>query len=266
MIGRIFEIKRFAVHDGSGIRTTVFFKGCNLRCAWCHNPEGLLFDTQEAFYEHKCIGCGECKKIDFKTEDCRGEARFIYGRDVNASELMKEILEDKDFYDTSDGGVTFSGGECMLQIDFLEEMLKKCKESGIHTAVDTAGHVPFEYFERIIPYTDLFLYDLKCMDSEKHKKYTGATNERILDNLSRLLASDKPVWVRVPIVPSVNDTDSDVIAIRDFLKAHGSPERIELLAYHSMGKHKYDALGIEVSIFPTISEERMNELKSLILQ
>lgn len=266
MTGRIFEIKRFAVHDGSGIRTTVFFKGCNLRCAWCHNPEGLLFDTQEAFYKHKCIGCGECQKKDFKTEGCLGEARIVYGRDVCASELMEEILEDKDFYDTSGGGVTFSGGECMLQIDFLEEMLKKCKESGIHTAVDTAGHVPFECFERIMPYTDLFLYDLKCMDADKHKQYIGVSNERILENLSRLLASGRSVWVRVPIVPTVNDGDDDIAAIRQFFERHGYPEKVELLTYHSMGKHKYDALGMEASIFPTISEERMNELKGLILQ
>ena len=266
MKGRIFEIKRFSVHDGSGIRTTVFFKGCNLRCAWCHNPEGLSYKAQEAFYEHKCIGCGECDKKDFKTDDCMGEARIVYGRDISATELLCEILEDKDFYDASGGGVTFSGGECMLQIDFLEEMLKKCKENGIHTAVDTAAHVPYSYFERIMPYTDLFLYDLKCMDSEKHKKYTGVSNEQILENLSKLLDSGKRVWVRVPIVPSVNDTDEDVMAIRDYLRSHGSPERIELLTYHAMGKHKYDALGIEAQVFFALSDERMKELKKLISQ
>ena len=266
MKGRIFEIKRFSVHDGSGIRTTVFFKGCNLRCAWCHNPEGLSFDVQEAFYEHKCVGCGECTKDGFSVDDCIGEARTVYGREISAYELLEEILEDSDFYETSGGGVTFSGGECMLQIDFLEEMLKQCKESGIHTAVDTAGHVPFEYFERIIPYTDLFLYDLKCMDSEKHKQYTGVPNERILENLSRLLASDKSVWVRVPIVPTVNDSDDDIADIRKFFECYGYPEKVELLAYHAMGKHKYDALGMEASIFPTLSKERMNELQSLSLQ
>ena len=266
MNGRIFEIKRFAVHDGSGIRTTVFLKGCNLRCAWCHNPEGLSSDIQEAIYKHKCIGCGECEKKDFKTEDCLGEARVLYGSDISVSELMGEILADKDFYLTSGGGVTFSGGECMLQIDFLEEMLRECKRNGIHTAVDTAGHVPFEYFERIMPYTDLFLYDLKCIDSDRHKKYTGVSNERILENLSRLLSSDKSVWVRVPVIPSVNDTDSDVIAIRDFFKSHGAPERVELLAYHSMGKHKYDALSMEASVFPALSNERMSELEKLICQ
>ena len=265
MNGKIFEIKRFSVHDGSGIRTTVFFKGCNLRCAWCHNPEGISFDTQEAFYNHKCLGCGECAKSGFIVEDCQGEARVVYGREISASELFDEILEDKDFYETSGGGVTFSGGECMLQIDFLEEMLKKCKKDGIHTAVDTAGHVPFEYFERIMPYTDLFLYDLKCIDSNKHKQYTGASNERILENLSKLLDSGKPVWVRVPVVPTVNDSDDDIAAIRRFFEYRGYPEKIELLTYHAMGKHKYDALGMETVIFPTISEERMRQLKEMIL-
>ena len=266
MNGRIFEIKRFSVHDGCGIRTTVFFKGCNLRCAWCHNPEGLSFDAQEAFFKHKCIGCGECSKKGFTVEDCRGEARIVYGREITSAELLDEILEDKDFYETSSGGVTFSGGECMLQIDFLEEMLKKCKEKGIHTAVDTAGHVPYSYFERIMPYTDLFLYDLKCMDSDKHKQYTGASNKRILENLSRLLVSEKSVWVRVPIVLTVNDSDDDIAAIRNFFESYGHPEKVELLAYHAMGKHKYDALGIEAQVFPAPSDERMEELKKMISQ
>ena len=265
MKGRIFEIKRFSVHDGAGIRTTVFFKGCNLRCAWCHNPEGLLFEAQEAFYKHKCIGCGECNKKSFSIGDCLGEARIMYGREITVDELVEEILEDRDFYETSGGGVTFSGGECMLQIDFLEEILKKCKENGIHTAVDTAGHVPYENFKRIMPYTDLFLYDVKCMNSARHKQYTGVGNERILENLSKLLAVGKPVWVRVPIVPTVNDSEEDIAAIHQFFDANGYPEKTELLAYHAMGKHKYDALGMETVIFPSISEERIRQLKEMIL-
>lgn len=133
MTATIFEIKRFAVHDGDGIRTTVFFKGCPLRCVWCHNPEGLSFQPQEAFYAHKCIGCGECKKDDFTHENCLGEARISYGKDVTVDELLPLLLEDKDFYETSGGGVTLSGGECLMQADFCAELLKRLKKEGIHT-------------------------------------------------------------------------------------------------------------------------------------
>ena len=153
MKGIIFEIKRFAVHDGDGIRTTVFFKGCPLRCVWCHNPEGLLRKPQEAFYKHKCIGCGECKKEGFAPEDCLGEARILYGKAVTVDELLPMLLEDKDFYETSGGGVTLSGGECLMQADFCTELLMRLKENGIHTAVDTCGFVSKNALDHVIPYT-----------------------------------------------------------------------------------------------------------------
>ena len=270
----IFDIERNSYVDGPGIRTTVFFKGCNLRCAWCHNPESQSPKPQMMFYKNKCTGCGKCKeKCPNHLESCElcgkctlycpHDAREICGKEYTVDEVMREILKDKAFYDHSGGGVTFSGGECMLQIDFLEEILKTCKENGIHTAVDTAGCVPFEYFERILPCTDLFLYDIKCFDSEKHKQYTGVGNELILENLKRLLESGKNVWIRIPIIPEVNDHEAELVAIKSLLSSYGCPEKIELLPYHAMGEHKYAAIGKETQIFSVPSEEKMKHLKNI---
>lgn len=272
----IFDIERNSYVDGPGIRTTVFFKGCNLRCAWCHNPESQSPKPQMMFYKNKCTGCGKCKeKCPNHLESCElcgkctlycpHDAREICGKEYTVDEVMREILKDKAFYDHSGGGVTFSGGECMLQIDFLEEILKTCKENGIHTAVDTAGHVPYEYFERILPYTNLFLYDVKCYDSEKHKKYTGVRNELILENLKKLLATGKSVWVRIPIIPTVNDTVEESQRIKAYISSCGKPEKIELLPYHAMGEHKYAAINRESHMFPIPSKETMEDLNKIFL-
>ena len=226
------------------------------------------------FYKNKCTGCGKCKekcpnslkKCDFCgrcTLYCPHDAREICGKEYTADEVLRLIVKDKTFYENSGGGVTFSGGECMLQIDFLEQILKECKKNGIHTAVDTAGHVPYERFERILPYTDLFLYDVKCLESEKHKKYTGVTNELILKNLKKLLLTDKPVWVRFPIIPGLNDSEKEIQGIKAMLSSHRAPEKIELLPYHAMGEHKYQALGREATVFSVPDEETMTRLKNL---
>ena len=272
----IFDIERNSYVDGPGIRTTVFFKGCNLRCAWCHNPESQSPKPQMMFYKNKCTGCGKCKeKCPNHLESCElcgkctiycpRDAREICGKEYTVDEVMREILKDKVFYENSGGGVTFSGGECMLQIDFLEEILKVCMENGIHTAVDTAGHVPYEYFERILPYTNLFLYDVKCYDSEKHKKYTGVRNELILENLKKLLATGKSVWVRIPIIPTVNDTVEESQRIKAYISSCGKPEKIELLPYHAMGEHKYAAINRESHMFPIPSKETMEDLNKIFL-
>ena len=276
MQGNLFDIQRFSIHDGPGIRTTVFFKGCNLHCAWCHNPESQSSVPQMMFYKNKCIGCGKCKeKCPNELEKCElcgkctiycpHDARDICGKEYTVDEVLREILKDKKFYENSGGGVTFSGGECMLQIEFLTELLKSCKENGIHTAVDTAGHVSFETFEKIIPYTDLFLYDVKCFDSEKHKKYTGVPNELILDNLKKLLTTDTAVWVRIPIIPTVNDTAEEMKKIKEYILSCGKPKKVELLPYHSLGEHKYEALGKNLHSFSVPSEEKMTELKTVFL-
>ena len=268
----IFDIQRASFVDGPGIRTTVFFKGCNLHCSWCHNPESQSPKPQMMFHKNRCTGCGKCKeKCPNSLEKCElcgkcalycpHDAREICGKEYTVCEVMREVLKDKAIYEGSGGGVTFSGGECMLQIDFLEAILKKCKEEGIHTAVDTAGHLPFEYFARILPFTDLFLYDIKCLDSEKHEKYTGVKNERILENLERLLKCGASVWVRIPVIPAVNDTKEEMQGIKTLLDAFGRPERIELLPYHAMGEHKYAALGREAEVFSVPNEARMDVLR-----
>ena len=274
MKATVFDIERNSYVDGPGIRTTVFFKGCNLACAWCHNPESQSPKPQMMFYKNKCTGCGKCReKCPNSMEKCDlcgrcslfcpQDARDICGKEYTVDEVLKEVLKDKSFYEASGGGVTFSGGECMLQIDFLAELLKRCKENGIHTAVDTAGHVPFEFFERIIPYTDLFLYDVKCFDSDKHRQYTGVENQLILKNLKSLLAKSTTVWIRIPIIPTVNDTEEELQRIKEYLSSCGIPEKVELLPYHAMGEHKYSAVGKETQIFSVPSEEKMKHLKSI---
>ena len=212
MKATIFEIKRFAVHDGDGIRTTVFFKGCPLRCAWCHNPEGLTFEVQDAFYAHKCIGCGECKKEGFMPDNCLGEARVLYGKEVTVEELLPALLEDRDFYENSGGGVTLSGGECLMQADFCAELLKRLKENGIHTAVDTCGFVSKKVLNKLIPYTDVFLYDVKAYDEDVHIKCTGLSNRQILENLIYLDSIGKDIEIRIPYVPDYNDGQIEKIA------------------------------------------------------
>ncbi|MBQ4517176.1 MAG: glycyl-radical enzyme activating protein [Clostridia bacterium] len=263
MKGLIFNIQRFCIHDGPGIRTTVFFKGCNLSCAWCHNPESQSPYKETMFYEDKCIGCGRCKNTsDFI---CPSGARELCGKEYSVNEVLAEVVKDKSFYENSGGGVTFSGGECMLQIDFLLEILKKCKKNGIHITVDTAGHIPWTDFEKIMLYTDLFLYDIKSMDSNTHKKYVGVGNELILDNLARLLKSKAAVRVRVPVIPSVNDAEEEMQKIKLFFDENGHPTEIELLPYHRMGEHKYESLGKSTQKFDIPSKEKIEILKHIVV-
>lgn len=266
MKATIFDIQRNSFVDGPGIRTTVFFKGCNLRCAWCHNPESQRGEKEFLLYPDKCTGCGRCKSITADDADffCYNDAKEICGKDYSVDEVFAEVIKDKTFYDNSNGGVTFSGGECMLQIDFLLEILKKCKENGIHTAVDTAGHIPWESFEKILPFTDLFLYDIKAMNEEIHKEYTGVTNTRILENLKKLLKSDVDVWVRIPVIPGVNDTEDEMQKIKSFFDINSYPEKVELLPYHAMGEHKYASLGRETEEFEVPNKEKMEKLRKML--
>ena len=275
MNAEIFNIQQVSFVDGPGIRTTVFFKGCNLRCAWCHNPESQCMTRQLLVHKEKCVGCGKCEQIcphQLQTCDgcgtcvsaCLHDARELCGKEMSAEEVFTQIVKDRVFYETSGGGVTFSGGECMLQIDCLSEILQMCKKSGIHTAVDTAGDVPWTYFERVLPYTDLFLYDLKTMDCEIHKEYTGVGNVRILDNLAKLLQAKNPLWVRVPIIPGVNDTEQEMKKIKAFFEENGYPEKTQLLPYHKMGEHKYERLGKSGRTFTVPTKEQMEKLRKIL--
>jgi len=264
--GTIFNIQRFSIHDGPGVRTTVFFKGCNLRCLWCHNPESYVSDPQVEIYPERCIGCGACyqickqgahdvdengrHRIDRKcctacracTETCYAEALVMAGQTMTVQQVMKDICGDHAYYQNSGGGVTFSGGECMLQIDFLESLLKACKESGIHTAVDTAGNIPWNYFERILSFTDLVLYDIKAASPLVHKALTGVDNCLIVQNLCKLSEIGIRIFVRIPFIPSQNDGEMDGIGkILSVLRL----EKVEIMPYHRLGESKYTALDMQ---------------------
>ncbi len=283
MKAKILHIKRFAVHDGDGIRTTVFFKGCSLKCVWCHNPEGIDFKPQIAYYENKCIHCGECVTVCpngaqrilndmhvFDRENCIGcgacvsqclrEALLYYGKEVTVDEILPLLLEDKDFYDTSGGGVTLSGGECLCQADFCAELLKALKEQGIHTAVDTCGMVSREAFDMVIPYTDIFLYDIKAIDEDVHVKCTGYSNKLILENIKYLDSLAKDIEVRIPYVPDYNDNQMEKIA--EFLKPLKNVKKVRVLPYHSYAGSKYEALGMKNSLPKRLPTEE--ELKQSI--
>lgn len=273
----IFDIQRASTVDGPGFRTAVFFKGCNLRCAWCHNPESQISRPELLFYRDRCTHCGRCAQVcphrllsctacGACAAVCPNEARVLCGKEYTPEEVLRVILKDKLFYDTSGGGATFSGGECMLQPDFLASLLRLCRENRVHTAVDTAGCVPFRSFEKILPCTDLFLYDIKLMDPEKHREYTGAGNEIILANLARLLRAGQRVWIRVPIIPGVNDTIEEMRRIRAFLTDNGYPEKVELLPFHRMGESKLAALNRKGTSFSVPDPEKMEALRKAVAQ
>jgi glycyl-radical enzyme activating protein family len=266
MKGKIFNIQRFSIHDGPGARTIIFFKGCNLRCKWCHNPESISLLNQIEYYAEKCIECGACVKVcpmdahyfdenikhqlDMSkcdgcllcTETCYSNALVAVGQDVDAEYLFNSILTDKLYFKNSSGGVTFSGGECMLQINFLAEVLSKCNDRGIHTAVDTAGNVPWSYFDKILSTTDLFLYDVKTADPIRHKEMTGVDNHLILENLKKLSDTGKEIFIRIPFIVGCND--DQIEAIGDILKPLHI-KKVEVIPYHKLGISKYEALSIK---------------------
>ena len=272
--GMIFDIAHGSFVDGPGVRTTVFFKGCNLKCRWCHNPESQSPIPQMMFYKNKCSGCGICKDAcpnhseacdlcGICTKYCSTSARKLCGRMWTVDEVMAEIEKDMPFYESSCGGVTFSGGECMLQADFLKSLLENCCNRGIHTAVDTAGNVPFEAFEQIMPFTDTILYDVKCYTEGLHIEGTGVSNKRILENLQTLSKRfDGDIIIRIPIIPGYNTNESELMKLAEYLKSINC-KSIELLPYHRMGESKYSALEMETDIFSVPSAEEMENIEKL---
>ena len=256
----VFNIMRFATHDGPGIRTTVFFKGCPLSCWWCHNPEGQSFRTQVLYFEERCRHCGDClaacpegvvefgcRRCGVCADACQAEARQVAGKRTTLAEVLREIEKDAIFYDESGGGVTLSGGEPVAQSRFAEALLRACRDRGIHTVLETCGFAHPETFMRVALAADQVLFDLKLMDPVRHKQYTGVSNRRILHNLEQLAARRSALRVRIPVVPGINDSDEDAGQFREYLKRLAIRD-IELLPYHRIGSEKYRRLGLAYRI------------------
>jgi pyruvate formate lyase activating enzyme len=253
MKGIVFDIKRFCVHDGPGIRTTVFLKGCPLRCLWCHNPESQDYNIERV-------------NNSITLDNRLFQVEEQIGREMTADQLVADIMRDAVFYDESGGGVTFSGGEPMLQTGFLVAALMACKELGLHTAVDTCGFAPAENFDKILPFTDLFLYDLKHPDPLQHQQLTGVDNKLILCNLEMLLRSNKKIFIRIPVVPGVNNSVETMKMFAAILKkTDGRVDQINLLPYHDMAGAKYSRLKKDVhpSAKSSIPEDEMTLYKKI---
>ena len=283
----ISNIQRFSTKDGDGIRTTVFFKGCPLRCIWCHNPETQNFGQEIMYNAENCTLCGRCVKACPNgaittdngllvtnaelctvcgecTDVCYYNAREISGKQLTTDEVCNIILKDAAFYSESGGGVTFSGGECIVFPDELTKMLKFCKSHRIHTAVDTSGYAPFSTFEQIIPFTDIFLYDIKAFSPDLHKKLTGVDNALIWENLIKLSECGKEINLRIPLIEGCNASIDEVEKIAQ--KASGlNISRVNLLPYHDMGKYKYTKLNrpYDGDLMLTPSKEKMEEIKKI---
>lgn len=266
MDGWVFDIQRFSIHDGPGIRTTVFLQGCNLRCFWCHNPESQTAGPCVQFFADRCIACGLCvaacpegaqlladgQRIYVRdlcrtcgtcVDTCYAGALIIKAKRMTVAGVLAEIEKDRPYYEESGGGVTFSGGEPTLQADFLAALLVGCKERGLHTAVDTACHVSWETLARILPYTDLFLVDVKAFDEKTHRAGTGIGNGRILENVRRLAAVGASLCVRIPVIPGFNANAAELGRIADFLAGLALVPPVELLPFHHLGAGKYESLG-----------------------
>lgn len=267
LTGKIFNVQKCSIHDGRGMRTTVFFKGCGFRCLWCANPESIRFQPEVALNPALCMGCGFCVRVcktgaAQKQEDgslsydrskctgcgactvmCPTDARKLFGKDYTVDELFKVILQDRHYFRHSGGGVTFSGGEALMQPDFLLALCQKCREYRINVTVESCGCGDYERFKPCLDYIDFFYYDLKHMDPDRHKAITGQTNERVLENLKRISNHGIEICIRTPVVPGWNDSTENIRATAAFIRDLPNVQRYELLAYHKLGINKYQILG-----------------------
>jgi pyruvate formate lyase activating enzyme len=293
--GIVTEIQRFSIHDGPGIRTTVFLKGCNLRCFWCHNPETWRPQPELQVFPGKCIGCGACleacphdahvlvdgEKVFHRercgacgacAETCYAEGLVLVGREMRVDDVMAEVLADRAFYANSGGGVTLSGGEPALQLEFACALLARSRAEGLHTAVETDANYPWARLARLLEVTDYVMTDIKHMDPEVHRAATGVSNARILENHRRLMATDRPVLLRTPVVPTVNASPEAIGAIAAYVReladlrrssaSVGPPPALELLPFHRLAADKYRSLGLTYKArdLPTPTEAEMAAL------
>ena len=273
-LGTVLNVQRFTLHDGPGIRTEFFLKGCPLRCDWCGNPESFNRHIEVGVYQNKCISsqkCGSCKELchdpkmlifsDSKLEeidrnkctsclgcsdDCPSEAIKQWGKSMSVDECMKIILKDKGFYERSGGGVTVSGGEPLLQSDFVLALFKACKQEGIHTCLESSFYSNWNKIDKLLPYTDLFISDIKLMDRNLHKKHTGVDNQKILRNLKQLSKTEKEIILRIPVIPTVNDNLDNIEATANFIvnEMLGKVRTLQLLSFMRLGEEKYESLGL----------------------
>ena len=289
--GWIFNIQRFSIHDGPGIRTTVFLKGCPLRCLWCDNPESQSMERQMVFWDERCIRCNACMAVCPQSaivadeagrkqvspercdlcarclEECYAGALERIGRLMTVDEVLSLVEEDRPFYEQSGGGVTLSGGEPMTQPGFSQSLLRGCHERGIHTAIETCGHASWKVCQTLLTHLDLILYDLKEVDPAKHRRYTGVSNELILDNLRRLARTGKPIVVRRPVIPGYNDDEESIHALARFVRELDTVPEINLLPYHRFSRGKYERLGWEYPMGdePSLSEEDITGLRDILV-